>query len=457
MTTFEHRSRVEAPAEDVFAWHCRPGAFERLTPPWENVRVLEREGGIAEGGRVVMDVRKGLLTLRWVARHTDYQEGRQFADVQLRGPFAAWRHLHRFVPDGDDCILDDRIEYRLSLGWAGELLGGASVRRTLERAFHYRHERTRRDMARHRAVAQYGPQRVAVTGASGLIGGSLTAFLESGGHRVQRLVRRRPRAETNEVYWDPASATIDSAALEGVDAVVHLAGASVGDGIWTSARKEAILRSRVDGTRLLCQTLARLTHRPRVVVAASAIGYYGDRGDELLTEESAPGDDFLARVAMEWESATEPARQAGIRVVNLRIGFALSAAGGGLPQLLLPFRLGLGGVVGSGRQYMSWIAFDDLIGAIYHAMFAEGLSGPVNAVAPTPATNAELSKTLGRVLRRPAVMPLPAFAVRLAAGEMGEALLLSGQRVLPARLEQSGFRFLHADLEGALSGELGLA
>lgn len=456
MKSFEHRSRVDAPVREVFAWHRRPGAFERLTPPWENMRVVERGGGIVEGGRAVIEIRKGPVRLRWLAVHTDYQEERQFADVQLHGPFSHWRHVHRFVPDGDGCILEDEVKYRLPLGRAGDLLLGAPVRRAMERAFRYRHERTRRDMARHKAVARHGPQRVAVTGASGLIGRNLTAFLESGGHSVLRLVRRRPRAEAREAYWDPASGAIDSAALEGMDIVVHLAGENVGAGLWTLARKEAILRSRVDGTTLLCKTLAQLRKPPRVLVAASAVGYYGDRGDEVLTEESAPGGDFLAHVVRAWESATEPARRAGLRVVNMRGGFVLSAAGGALPRLLLPFRLGLGGVAGSGRQYMSWIAFDDVIGSIYHAMFAEGLSGPVNVAAPSPVTNAELSRTLGRVLRRPVFMPLPAFAVRLAAGEMGEALLLKGQRVSSAKLEGSGFRFLHTDLEGALRSELGL-
>jgi len=456
MTTFEHRSHVDASVREVFAWHRRPGAFERLAPPWENMRVVERGGGIVEGGRVVIELRKGPLALRWLAVHTDYQEDRQFVDVQLHGPFSHWRHVHRFVPDDGGCALEDHVEYRIPLGRPGDFLLGASVRRTLERAFHYRHERTRRDLARHQAVARYGPQRVVVSGASGLIGRNLVAFLESGGHSAQRLVRRRPRAEANEVYWDPASGAIDGAALEGADVVVHMAGENVGAGLWTLARKEAILRSRVDGTALLCKTLARLTKRPRVLVAASAVGYYGDRGDEMLTEEGAHGDDFLAHVVRAWEAATEPARQAGIRVVNMRGGIVLSAAGGALPRLLLPFKLGLGGAVGSGRQYMSWIAFDDVIGSIYHAMFAEGLSGPVNIAAPTPVTNAEFSKTLGRVLRRPAFLPLPGFAVRLAAGEMGEALLLKGQRVSSAKLEGSGFRFLHTDLEGALRSELGL-
>lgn len=297
--------------------------------------------------------------------------------------------------------------------------------------------------------------RVAISGASGLIGGRLAATLASRGCRVDRLVRRAPAPGGTDVRWDPAAGTIDAAALEGVDAVVHLAGESVAVGRWTPARKEAIRRSRVDGTRLLAETLARLHRPPRVLISASGVGYYGDRGDEAITEDSAAGTGFLADVCRAWEAATEPARRAGIRVVNLRIGMVLAAEGGALARMLVPFRLGLGGVIGSGRQHVSWIALEDLMGAIQHLMVAESVSGPVNVVAPDPVMNRELTKTLGRVLRRPTLAPLPAPIVRLLFGEMGQSLLLEGARVLPARLQASGFHFVHPGLEGALRSELG--
>ncbi len=296
--------------------------------------------------------------------------------------------------------------------------------------------------------------RLVISGASGLVGARLAAFLAAGGHRVDRLVRRDPQSGRTDIRWRPEAGEIDAPALEGVDAVVHLAGASIAAGRWTSARKEAIRRSRVEGTRLLAETVARLSRPPSVVVSASAIGYYGSRGDESLTEDSPAGDGFLAEVCQAWEAAADPARHAGVRVVTLRMGMVLAASGGALGRMLLPFKLGLGGVVGSGRQYVSWIALGDLVSAIHHVLLAAGVTGPVNAVAPVPVTHRDFVRTLGRVLRRPTLAPLPAPIVRLLLGEMGQALLLDGARVLPARLQAAGFRFRHPVLESALRAEL---
>jgi uncharacterized protein (TIGR01777 family) len=265
----------------------------------------------------------------------------------------------------------------------------------------------------------------------------------------------RAAAGPRAIAWDPAAGRIDAARLEGFDAVVHLAGEPIAEGRWNEAKKRRILESRVAGTRLLCETLARLSSPPRVLVCASAIGWYGDRGDETLTEDSAPGGGFLADVCRQWEAAADPARAKSIRVVHLRSGVVLTPAGGALNKMLTPFRMGVGGVVGSGSQWMSWIGLDDEIGAILHALVTESLSGPVNAVAPRPVTNREFTKTLGGVLGRPTVMPMPAFAARLVFGEVADALLLSSQRVQPARLEATGYRFRHPDLAGALAHLLG--
>lgn len=294
---------------------------------------------------------------------------------------------------------------------------------------------------------------VAVTGSSGLVGSALVRSLTTDGHRVIRLVRGSPSGD--DVQWDPGEGVRDVARLEGVDAVVHLAGENIAAGRWTPQRKDAIRRSRVEGTRRLSESLAKLSRRPQVLVSASAIGYYGDRGSEVLSEDSAPGKDFLARVCQEWEAATGPASQAGIRVVHLRFGMILSPAGGALEKMLLPFKAGVGGRVGSGAQYVSWIAIDDAIGAIYHAITAEGLKGPVNTVAPNPVTNAEFTRVLARVLSRPALLPMPAFAARLAFGEMADTLLLASARVMPVRLQATGYGFRHSDLEGALRDLLG--
>jgi uncharacterized protein (TIGR01777 family) len=288
---------------------------------------------------------------------------------------------------------------------------------------------------------------VLVTGASGLIGSALTADLEHGGDAVRRLTRRLPEGPS-EFRWDPAAGDVEPAALEQLDAVVHLAGESVA-GRWSDAKKERIRHSRVDGTRTLAGALAHLEQPPRVLVCASAIGYYGDRGDELLTEASPPGHDFLADVVKQWEAASEPAEQAGIRVVRLRFGIVLSPAGGALRTMLVPFRLGVGGKLGSGRQWMSWVSIDDVVGAIRHALASDGLAGAFNTVAPNPVTNAEFTKALGRALGRPTLLAVPAPAARLALGEFAQEALKS-TRVVPERLTGSGYGFRHTEVDAAL-------
>ena len=297
---------------------------------------------------------------------------------------------------------------------------------------------------------------VLVTGASGLIGQTLIPFLTAGGYGVSRLVRSKPQGGAAEVYWNPAGGDIDEPKLEGFDAVIHLAGEPI-TGRWDAAKKRAIRESRIKSTRLLCETMARLSSRPRVLVAASASGYYGDRGDEVLREESTAGSSFLSQVCQEWEAATKPAAESGVRVVHLRFGFVLSLAGGGLAKMLPAFKMGVGGKIGSGKQYMSWIGIDDLVQIILFATTADTLRDPVNVVAPHPVTNLEFTKTLGRVLGRPAIFPMPAFAVRLAFGEMGKELLLASARIEPARLLSAGYQFRFPELEGALRHLLGRA
>jgi uncharacterized protein len=300
--------------------------------------------------------------------------------------------------------------------------------------------------------------KVIITGATGLIGSELVRSLLADGHAVTRLVRGRPEGSTargvSDVRWDPEAGTIDAGALEGHDAAVHLAGEPVGEGRWTDEKKRRIRESRVKGTGLIARTLAGLAQKPPVLVSASAVGYYGDRGAEVLTEESAPGSDFLSVVCREWEEAARPAAEAGVRVVHPRIGVVLDAKGGALPRMLTPFKLGVGGRVGDGRQYMSWITLADVVGVIRRALTEGRLRGPVNAVAPRPVTNEEFTKTLGRVLGRPTFFAVPQFAARLAFGEVADALLLASQRVEPARLREIEFGFTDPELEGALQSVL---
>jgi uncharacterized protein (TIGR01777 family) len=455
---FRHRSRVEAPAEEVYRWHARPGAFERLNPPWDPAQIVARDGSIdAEGSKVVLRV--GPLGQRWVAEHYGARPGREFRDRQASGPFAYWHHVHRMEPDGEAAsFLEDEVEYALPGGAAGDLLGGRFVGSMLERLFSYRHRVTADDLAAHSACRNGGALKVAVTGANGLIGSAFVPFLTAGGHEVRRLVRRPPR-NADEIRWDPGKGEIDPSSLEGVDAVVHLSGESVAAGRWTRARKARIWNSRIDSTQTVARALATTTRPPKVLVSASAIGYYGDGGDEgsheWFTESSPPADDFLGELAEAWEAAAAPAVEAGIRVVHPRIGLVLSPAGGALGRLLTPFRLGLGGVIGSGRQFMSWVAVDDVLAGLHHALVNQGLSGPFNLMAPGPVTNREFVKTLGGVLGRPTVAPIPAFALQAVLGEMADATLLASSRVRPDRLVSSGYRFRFPELEGALRHLLG--
>ncbi len=436
----------------MFAWHERPGAFERYLPPRQRVETLDRTGSIRDGDRITLRVRLGPFGVRWTLRHEGYRPAEAFEDRQLAGPYRSWHHRHRFRATGESsCELSDRIRYELGIPAA--LLGRAWHRRTLARTFRYRHARLRRDLDRH-AAGPAQPLRVLITGSSGLIGGALAAFLTSGGHQVIRLVRRLPASGT-EIAWDPAAGRIDADALEGFDAVVHLAGESIGAGRWTASRRRRIRDSRVASTGLLCGALAGLRRPPAALVSASAVGYYGEV-DGTMDEAAPAGDDFLAEVTAAWERAAEPARAAGIRVAHARLGPVLSPRGGLLKRLLPVFRAGAGGVVGSGRQPISWIGLDDAVGALHALMANERAHGAFNVTAPEAATNRELTIALAAVLRRPAFAPVPAIAIRALFGEMGDRLILKGQSAVPARLTEIGFRWLEPTLDGALRWELGI-
>lgn len=295
--------------------------------------------------------------------------------------------------------------------------------------------------------------KVLVTGSSGLVGRQVVSRLTGAGHFVVRLVRGNPDRSRGDVVWDPVTGDLERTRLKDIDAVVHLAGENL-MGLWTRAKKERIHKSRVVATEYLCEALAGLSPRPSVLLSASAIGYYGDRGEERLNESSSPGSGFLARLCQEWEAATDLARRSGIRVVNLRTGIVLTPQGGALGSMLPPFKMGLGGPLGSGRHYMSWISLDDLVEGILFALENTSLSGPVNMVAPQPVTNREFTRSLGRALGRPAFLPIPSLLIKALPGGMGRETLLSSARVDPERLTRAGYRFKHPDLDGALAAML---
>ena len=451
-----YRTELEGSSpEEVFAWHERPGALERLTPPWADVEVLEHPESL-DGGRAVLRIRRGPATVRWELRHTDYEPGRGFSDEQVAGPLAKWRHTHRFLPrEGGGCVVEDEVEVEPPLGAAGAALGPGLIRRELDRLFAFRHRRLRTDLARHAEHADRPRMTVAITGSSGLIGTRVRHFLTTGGHEVVRVLRDRRGLRDGDAYWNPDAGEIEADRLVGVDAVVHLAGASIAAGRWTEARKRRIRESRVRGTELIARTLAELSEGPRTLVSASAVGYYGDRGSEPLTEAAGPGRGFLAEVCRAWEAATRAAERAGQRVVVLRNGVVLSPAGGALGQMLFPFKMGMGGRIGSGDQYVSWVDLDDLVALIHRALQDDRLSGPVNGTAPYPVTNATFTSALGRVLGRPTLLPVPALAVRAAFGQLGREALLEGQRVLPRKAEAVGFSFFYEGVEESLRFQLG--
>ena len=445
----EYSSVVDAPIADVFAWHARPGAFARLSPPWQPMRLVTEAASLKDG-RATLALPGGL---RWVAVHQPdgYDPPRRFVDAIGGDGLAAlpartavrWRHTHDFEDLGEGRT---RVIDRVDTPVPGSLL---------RPMFTYRHRQLADDLAAHRLAAENGlaPATVAVTGSSGLVGSALTAFLSTGGHRVIRLVRGTPRGD-DEREWNPDDP--DPGLFDGVDAVIHLAGASIA-GRFTRKHRDAIRDSRIGPTRRLAEALGRTSPRPPVLVSASAIGYYGyDRGDDILTEDDDRGDGFLADVVADWEAATAPAEQAGVRVVKVRTGIVQSPRGGTLKLMRPLFTAGLGGRLGDGRQWLSWIGIDDLVDIYHRALWDQGLAGPVNAVAPRPVRNSEYTATLAHVVHRPAVLPVPSLGPRVLLGEQGaRELACASQRVLPHKLTAVGHRFRQPDLDQALRHLLG--
>ena len=453
---FEHQTKINAPQQSVFDWFERRGSFRRLMPPWEVAEEVRADENLKDGAQRVFRFPMGPIKMTWVAEHLAYEPPHRFEDVMKKGPFRSWHHVHRFEHEAGFTTVHDEVEYRLPLGPIGRLFGSKMVRKRLQRMFKARELRLIRDLERHAEFSHLARKRILISGSSGLIGTQLVAFLDTGGHDVWRLVRREIREGQNEIRWDPASGSINLSEIEGFDIVIHLGGAGIGDKRWTEKRKALIVESRRASTTLLAETLSNLQSKPEVFIVASAIGYYGDRGDEILTEDSPSGEGFLTDTVLAWESYADSARAAGIRVINLRNGIVLSATGGALGRMLLPWKMGGGGSIGNGKQWMSWISMDDEIYAIHHLAMAEGTEGAYNLTAPNPTRQKTFAKTLGRVLWRPAFAPIPKISMRILFGELAGPLLFEGQNVRPNRLQELGYNFEHENLEPALRDSLGL-
>lgn len=442
-------SEVDAPLPEVFAWHANPGAFARLSPPWQPVRLMAEADSLRDG-TAELALPGGL---RWVAEHQPdgYDPPHRFVDV-LGGHSVmslpprlvlSWRHSHEFEDlEGTRTRVTDRVDT-------------AIPERLLQEMFTYRHRQLADELAAHaRAKARgFKPVTVAITGSSGLVGSALSAFLTTGGHRVIRLVRHTPRTPA-ERQWNPDDP--DPGMMAGIDAVIHLAGASIA-GRFTAEHRHAIRASRVGPTRRLAEVIADTKSGPSVLICASAVGYYGfDRGDVVLSEDAERGEGFLADVVAEWEDALTPAEQAGIRVAKIRTGIVQSPHGGTLRLMRPLFTAGLGGRLGDGTQWLAWIGIDDLIDIYHRALWDSDISGPINAVAPNPARNAQYTATLGRVLHRPAIIPVPNLGPRLLLGAEGaRELACASQRVLPGRLTASHHHFRMPELETCLRHLLG--
>lgn len=444
--------------ERLWAWHLAPGAFERLVPPWHRVTLDSFPTPFAPGASATLTQALGPLPLRWRSRLVEVTPPHGFVDVAEGGPFASWRHAHRFDTRPDGVTLIDEIAWEPPLGALGRAVAGRWITRELHAFLAHRHRRTAEDLARHAALGAARPLRVGITGVTGLVGADLATFLTSGGHEVVPLVRSGGRhglrGVSRTIPWDPARGP-DPADLVGLDAVVHLAGEPISGGRWTAERKRRIVDSRVVATRSLAEAIARCPSPPPVLVSASAVGWWGDR-DVPVDEDDAPGTGFLADTAVAWEAAADPARAAGVRVVHPRVGIVQSGRGGQLATTLPLFRLGLGGPIGHGRQALPWVALDDLVAMISQAIVDPRFEGPFAAVAPEPVSQAGWAAALGRALGRPACLPAPAAALRLALGrEMADALALGGAPVRPSRLRAWGFRWSRGELDDALVFEVG--
>lgn len=450
----EQSTLITHPLSEVVAWHERPGALVRMCPPGLGSVDDPTAGGLNAGRRVATHIGIPLapdaIRPAWVLRHETverHDDRLRFEDRQERGPFRSWRHTHDLVADGGGTRLDERIDLELpGPGAIGERLAAASTRGMLR----FRAEQVQADLDLHARFADRPRLRVAIAGASGLIGTQLAALLRTGGHTVLPMVRGRT-AGPGEIAWDPRRGELDPADLEGIDAVVDLAGRSIATRMTTRAKND-ILSSRVSSGELIARTLAGMTDGPRVLVQASAIGIYGaQRPGELLTEGAAPGDDFLTQVCTAWEGTLGRAAEAGIRTVALRTGIVLSDGGGALLPQLPMFLAGVGGRLTDKNATISWITLDDMVRSYAHALLTDGLTGPVNAVAPSPVNHAEFARTLGRVLHRPSFVPVPAFGPRAILGREGaRALVETDQNVDDTRLRRSGFAADTPNLEQAL-------
>jgi uncharacterized protein len=465
MQNFEYASAIDSDVQSLFEYHANPGALNRLIPPWENITIQQRSDSLIVASEVILKNSLFGLPVTWRARHTELNPPESFQDIQLSGPFKTWIHDHHFQSDGTGrSTLQDRIRFEMKFGLIGTV-ASPMVLAKLKAMFAYRHRTTQADLCLQNFLKPFTsnrPLRIGVTGSTGMIGHRLVDLISVLGHRAVRILRPTSldRAQdfpisATAVVWQPGRGFSDNATMQDLDAVIHLAGMGIASGRWTAASKQSIRASRIEGTKQLVGDLCNLGTPPKAFVCASGVGFYGDRSADILDESESAGGDFLAKLAVDWESAASGFERSGNRVVIGRLGIALHPRQGALSKLLLPFRIGLGGPIGSGRQYWSWIDIDDAAAGFLYLAANPKCIGVYNLVAPEQTDNRTFSKTLASVLFRPSLLPAPSFALRILLGEMADAMLLSSTRAHCKRLVDEGFPFRSPSLKDCLRHVLG--
>nr|MBA3750105.1 TIGR01777 family protein [Nitrosopumilus sp.] len=456
---FVKQIQLSTDATDVFDYHTREGALDRLMPPWSLLTLIKNNKDIKNGSVTILKLKLGPIGIKWIAEHLGYIQNRQFQDRMIKGPFRSWLHTHSFIPsDFDHCTMEDRIDYSLASGIARSKFINDLIQNNLNQIFYYRHRILKNDMTLRKLVRKNRRKKILITGSTGLIGSALIPLLKIvGEHNVTKMVRPSSKNIDNNlqvVKWDPDKEKIIINDLEGYDLIIHLGGENI-FGRWSNSKKQSLMESRIKTTRLLCNSIIKLTKPPSTFICASAIGFYGNRGSEILTEESSAGSGFLSDLCQKWEESTETAKSIGIRVINLRFGMVLTPRGGILQKLVKPSIFKIGLQMGSENQYISWVSIEDVIGSILYSIDDSSIQGPVNIVSPNPVTILDFSRILSSVLKNKIMIPLSKRLLKLAFGEFADSVVSSSSFVLPKKLSSIGYPYMNPDLEDTLRLLLG--